>query len=72
MLKIKRRKKKNITENENHKHKTFIQRTQSDHDHDAYDINNRFIKLISNNEIIEKKTFYLYNFRMKNFSTHDS
>ena len=60
MLKVKKRKKKDVIKNENHKHETFIQRTQSDHDRDAYDINNRFIKLISSNETTEKKENFLF------------
>ena len=57
---MKKRKKKNIIENENHKHKMFIQRTQSNYDRDTYDINNKFVKLISSNEIIERKENFLF------------
>ena len=57
---MKRRKKKNVTEGENHEHETFIQRTQSDHDRDVYDINNRLVKSISSNGIIERKENFLF------------
>ena len=55
MFKVKKRKKEDVTEDENYEHETFIQRTQSDHDRDVYDINNRLVKSISSNEIIERK-----------------
>ena len=56
---MKRRKKKDVIKNENYEHETFIQRTQNDHDRDVYNINNKLVKSISNNEIIEKeKNFY--------------
>ena len=57
---MKKRKKKDITENENYKHKTFIQRRHRDHNRDVYHINNRFVKSISNNEIIERKKNFLF------------
>ena len=57
---MKKKKKKNVIKNENYKHKTFIQRTQNDHDCDAYDINNRLIKSISSNKIIKKEENFLF------------
>ena len=45
--------------NKNYKHKTIVQWTQNNHDHYTYNINNWFIKSISNNEIIEKKENFL-------------
>ena len=57
---MKRTKKKNVTKDENYEHEMFIQRTQSDHDRDVYDINNKLVKLISSNEIIEKKENFLF------------
>ena len=60
MFKIKKRKKKDVTKNENHKHEIFIQRTQNNHDRDVYNINNKFVKLFSNNKIIEKKENFLF------------
>ena len=60
MFKVKKRKKENVIENENHEHKTFTQRTQSDHDCDIYNINNKLIKSISSNEIIERKENFLF------------
>ena len=60
MFKVKRRKKKDVTENENHEHETFIQRTQSDHDRDVYNINNKLVKLILSNEIIKKEENFLF------------
>ena len=57
---MKKRKKKNIIKDENHEHKTFIQRTQNDYDCDVYNINNIFVKLILNNEIIERKENFLF------------
>ena len=60
MFKVKKRKKRNVTESENYEHETFIQRTQSDHDRDVYNINNKLVKLILNNEIIEKKENLLF------------
>ena len=56
---MKKRKKKNVTEDENYKDEMFIQQTQSSHDCNAYDINNKLIKLILSNKIIKrKKTFH--------------
>ena len=49
---IKKKEEENVIKNKDHEHKTIIQRTQSDHNRCAYDINNRFVKLISNNKII--------------------
>ena len=60
MLKVKKRKKKNVTKDENHEHETFIQRTQSSHNRDTYDINNKFVKLISNDKIIKRKENFLF------------
>ena len=57
---MKRRKKKNVTENENYEYETFIQRTQNDHDRDVYNINNRLVKLISNNRIIKRRENFLF------------
>ena len=56
---MKKRKKKDVTKDENHEHETFIQRTQSGHDRDAYDINNKLVKSISSNKIIKKKENFL-------------
>ena len=68
LFKVKKRKKKNVTENENYEHETFIQRTQNDHDRDVYDINNKLVKSISSNEIIEKeKNFLLIKFSNEGF-----
>ena len=61
MFKVKKRKKKDITKDENHEHEIFIQRTQNDHDCDVYNINNKLVKLISNNEIIKtKENFFIH------------
>ena len=60
MFKVKRKKKKNVIKDEDYKHKTFIQRTQSDHDRDMYNINNKFVKSISSNEIIKRKENFLF------------
>ena len=57
---MKRRKKKNVIKDENHEHETFIQRMQSDHDCDVYNINNKLVKSISSNEIIERKKNFLF------------
>ena len=57
---MKKRKKRNVTKDENHKHKMFIQQTQSDHDRNVYNINNKLIKLISNNKIIKRKENFLF------------
>ena len=57
---MKRKKKRNVTENENHEHEALLQRTQSDHGRNVYNINNRFVKSISNNEIIERKENFLF------------
>ena len=57
---MKRKKKKDVIENENHEYEMFIQRTQSNHDRDAYDINNKLIKLILNNKIIKRKENFLF------------
>ena len=66
---MKKEKKENVTENKDHEYKTIVQRTQSDHDHDAYDINNRSAKSVSDNEIIEKeKNFLLIKFSSEEFS----
>ena len=54
------KKEKNVIKDENHEYETFIQRTQSDHNRDAYNINNRLVKLISNNEIIKRKENFLF------------
>ena len=64
---MKKRKKKNVTEDENHEYETFIQRTQSNHNCDVYDINNRFIKLISSNKIFKKEE----NFSLIKFSNEE-
>ena len=46
----------------------IIQRTQSDHDHDVYDIKNQSVKSISNNKIIKrKKNFSLIKFLNEEF-----
>ena len=57
---MKKRKKKNVTKDKNHEYETFTQRTQSDHNHDVYDINNKLVKSILNNEIIERKENFLF------------
>ena len=57
---MKERKKKDVTKDENYEHETFIQRTQNDHDRDVYNINNKFVKSISSNEIIERKKNFLF------------
>ena len=49
---IEEKRKKNVIKNKDHEYKTIIQRTQNDYDHCVYDINNRFVELISDNEII--------------------
>ena len=57
---MKKRKKKNVIKDENHEHETFIQRTQNNHDRDAYDINNKLVKSISSNKIIKRKENFLF------------
>ena len=65
----KEKKKENVTKSENYKYKTIVQRTQNDHNYCAYNINNRFAKSISNNEIIERKeNFSLIKFSNEEFS----
>ena len=66
---MKKRKKKDVIKDENHEHEAFIQRTQSDHNRDVYNINNKLIKTISNNKIIKKKENFLFmKFSNKEFS----
>ena len=66
---MKRKEKENITENKDHEYKTIIQRTQSSYDCCAYDINNRSVKAVSGNEIIErKKNFSFIQFSNEEFS----
>ena len=60
MFKVKRRKKEDVIKNENHEHEAFIQRTQSDYNRDVYDIYNKFVKSILNNDIIERKKNFLF------------
>ena len=68
LFELKRRENENVTKNEDHEHKTIVQRTQSDHDRYAHDINNRFAESILNNEIIErKKNFSLIKFSNEKF-----
>ena len=57
---MKKRKKRDVTEDKNHEYEMFIQRTQSDHDRDVYDINNRLIKSISSNGITEREKNFLF------------
>ena len=57
---MKKRKKKDVIKDENHEHKTFIQRTQSGHDRDAYHNNKKFVKSILNNRIIKRKENFLF------------
>ena len=68
MFELKKKKEENVTENEDHEYKIIVQRTQNDHDYNVYDINNESIKLISNNEIIEReKNFSLIKFSNERF-----
>ena len=64
---MKKRKKKNVIKDKNHKHETFIQRTQNDYDRNVYNINNKLVKLILNNKIIEKKNFLFIKFSNEKF-----
>ena len=52
---MKERKKKIVVKNWNHKYKTFAKRTQNDDDYNMHNINNKSVKLVSNNEIIKEK-----------------
>ena len=42
----------------NYKYKTYIQQRQSDHNYNTYNINNKFIKSISNNKSIKRKEYF--------------
>ena len=69
MFKLKKEKKENVIKNKNHEHKAIIQRTQNDYDCCAYDINNQFVKSVSDNEIIwKKKSFSFIKFSNEEFS----
>ena len=57
---MKKKKKGDVTEDENYEYEMFIQRTQNDHDRDVYDINNKLVKSISSNKIIERKKNFLF------------
>ena len=66
---MKKEKKENVIKNENHEYKTIVQQTQSDHDRCAYNINDRSIESISDNEIIEeKRNFSFIKFLNEEFS----
>ena len=70
MFELKEEEKENVTENENHEYKATVQRTQSDHNHDVYNINNRSVKSISDKKIIErKKNFSFIKFSSEGFSS---
>ena len=57
---MKKEEKENIIKNEDHEHKTIVQRTQSDHDHCAHNINNWFVESISDDEIIGREKDFLF------------
>ena len=63
LFKLKKRKEKNVTKNQNHEYKISAERMQDDDDHNIHDINDRSVKLISNDEIIkEEEQFSLVKF----------
>ena len=60
LLKLKKRKKKNVEQNQNYECETHIQRKQGGHDRDVYDINNKFVESISNYKIIKREKYFLF------------
>ena len=70
LFELKKEEKKNVIKSENHEHETIAQRTQSDDNCCINNIDNRFAKSVSDDEIIEEeKNFSFIKFSNEEFSS---
>ena len=57
---IEEKKKENVLKSKDYEYKMIIQQMQSNHDRNIYNINNRSVKSVSDNRIIERKENLLF------------